>query len=106
MIGRWLGNRTNRVQRASPLAAVQTPASAGVLSCRVLDPVNEPVAHAEFAVSDATGRKVVSGGTDPYGSFMTTVPAGSTGSRCRPTGTRRTGRPRWWARTRSPRSVM
>ncbi|CAM5731102.1 Lipid/polyisoprenoid-binding YceI-like domain-containing protein OS=Streptomyces alboniger OX=132473 GN=CP975_11600 PE=4 SV=1 [Streptomyces alboniger] len=76
MIGHWLGNRTNRVQRASPLAAVQTPPSAGVLSCRVLDPVNEPVAHAEFAVSDAMGRKVVSGGTDPYGSFMTTVPAG------------------------------
>ncbi|WP_367323122.1 YceI family protein [Streptomyces sp. HUAS ZL42] len=76
MIGRWLGNRTNRVQRTSPLAALQTPPSAGVLSCRVLDPVNAPVAHAEFAVSDAMGRKVVSGGTDPYGSFVATVPAG------------------------------
>ncbi|MEU3981223.1 YceI family protein [Streptomyces sp. NPDC026672] len=76
MVGRWLGNRTNRVQRTSPLAAVQTPPEAGVLSCRVLDPVNEPVTHAEFAISDAQGRKVVSGGTDPYGSFMTTVPAG------------------------------
>ena len=76
MFGRWLGNRTNRVQRTSPLAAVQTPPSAGVLSCRVLDPVNEPVKHAEFAVSDAMGRKVVGGETDPYGSFVTTVPAG------------------------------
>lgn len=76
MFGRWLENRTNRVQRTSPLAAVRTPPDAGVLSCRVLDPVNEPVTHAEFAVSDAQGRKVVSGGTDPYGSFMTTVPAG------------------------------
>ncbi|MGW2724011.1 YceI family protein [Streptomyces sp. NPDC001492] len=76
MFGRWLGNRTNRVQRTSPLAAVQTPPSAGVLSCRVLDPVNEPVTHAEFAVSDAMGRKVVAGETDPYGSFVTTVPAG------------------------------
>jgi polyisoprenoid-binding protein YceI len=47
-----------------------------VLSCRVLDPVNEPVTHAEFAVTDAMGRKVVSGGADPYGSFLTTVPAG------------------------------
>jgi polyisoprenoid-binding protein YceI len=55
---------------------VQTPPSAGVLSCRVLDPVNEPVKHAEFAVSDTMGRKVVSGGTDPFGSFVTTVPAG------------------------------
>jgi polyisoprenoid-binding protein YceI len=47
-----------------------------VLSCRVLDPVNEPVAHAEFAVTDTAGRKVVGGGMDPYGSFVTTVPAG------------------------------
>ncbi|MEU1180479.1 YceI family protein [Streptomyces sp. NPDC005820] len=76
MFGRWMGNRTNRVQRTSPLAAVQTPENAGVLSCRVLDPVNEPVRNAEFAVSDAMGRKVVSGGTDPFGAFLTTVPAG------------------------------
>ncbi|MEV5434738.1 YceI family protein [Streptomyces sp. NPDC052682] len=76
MIGRWLGSRTNRVQRANPLAAVQTPPSAGVLACRVLDPVNEPVTHAEFAVSDTAGRTVVTGGVDPFGSFMTTVPAG------------------------------
>ncbi|MCH5675958.1 YceI family protein [Streptomyces gilvus] len=76
MFGRWLGNRTSRVQRTSPLAAVQTPPSAGVLCCRVLDPVNEPVPHAEFAVSDAMGRKVVGGETDPFGSFVTTVPAG------------------------------
>ncbi|WP_071659384.1 YceI family protein [Streptomyces humi] len=76
MFGRLMGNRTNRVQRTSPLAAVHIPPDAGVLSCRVLDPVNEPVANAEFAVSDAMGRTVVSGGADPYGSFMTTVPAG------------------------------
>ncbi|MFE7170900.1 YceI family protein [Streptomyces sp. NPDC057616] len=76
MFGRWLGNRTSRAQRTNPLAAVATPPSAGVLSCRVLDPVNDPVPHAEFAVSDAMGRKVVGGETDPYGSFVTTVPAG------------------------------
>ncbi|MFD7479787.1 YceI family protein [Streptomyces sp. NPDC059837] len=76
MIGRWWGNRTDRTQRTGPLAAVQTPPSAGVLSCRVLDPVNEPVPHAEFAVSDAMGRKVMGGGTDPFGSFVATVPAG------------------------------
>lgn len=76
MFDRWLGNRTNRAQRTSPLAAVQTPPRAGILSCRVLDPVNEPVAHAEFSVTDSMGRKVVGGDTDPYGSFITTVPAG------------------------------
>ncbi|MFJ8827140.1 YceI family protein [Streptomyces sp. NPDC102467] len=76
MFGRWLGNRTNRAQRTSPFAAVTLPPSAGVLSCRVLDPVNEPVKDAELVVSDATGRKVVGGGTDPFGSFVSTVPAG------------------------------
>ncbi|MEV8015631.1 YceI family protein [Streptomyces sp. NPDC086554] len=77
MFGRWLGNRTNRGGGAGGLlSAVPVPPSAGVLSCRVLDPVNEPVRHAEFAVSDAMGRKVVTGGTDPFGSFVATVPAG------------------------------
>nr|WP_317453859.1 YceI family protein [Streptomyces sp. CBMA152] len=47
-----------------------------MLSCRVLDPVNEPVRQAEFVVSDSSGRKVVAGETDPYGSVMATVPAG------------------------------
>ncbi|MFD7379244.1 YceI family protein [Streptomyces mirabilis] len=64
------------MQRTSPLAAVQTPKNAGVLSCRMLDPVKEPVSQAEFVVSDAMGRKVVSGGTDPFGAFVTTMPAG------------------------------
>ncbi|SEC81370.1 MULTISPECIES: YceI family protein [Streptomyces] len=76
MFGRWLGDRTNRMQRTGPLGAVRTPPGAGVLGCRVVDPVNQPVTGAEFTVSDPMGRKVVSGGTDPYGSFLTTVPAG------------------------------
>ncbi|MBM7171338.1 YceI family protein [Streptomyces sp. G44] len=76
MFGRWLGNRTNRVGRTGALSAFRVPPDAGVLSCRVLDPVNEPVRNAEFAVTDAMGRKVVGGGTDPYGAFVTTVPAG------------------------------
>jgi polyisoprenoid-binding protein YceI len=76
MFGRWLGDRTNRVQQAGPLGAVRTPPGAGVLGCRVVDPVNQPVTGAEFTVSAPTGRKVVTGGTDPYGSFLTMVPAG------------------------------
>lgn len=75
MFGRWMGNRTGNAG-TSPLAAVRTPPDAGVLSCRVLDPVNEPVRHAEFAVSDSMGRKVVSGETDPFGAFVTAVPPG------------------------------
>ncbi|MER7933173.1 MULTISPECIES: YceI family protein [unclassified Streptomyces] len=76
MFGGLRGNRTKRLQRTSPLAAVQTPPDAGVLSCRVLDPVDEPVTNAEFTVTDTLGRTVVSGGVDPYGSFVTAVPAG------------------------------
>ncbi|MFI2640090.1 YceI family protein [Streptomyces sp. NPDC018610] len=76
MIGRLLGSRAKRVQRTSPLAAVRTPPSAGVLSCRVLDPVGQPVPQAEFTVTDAAGRKVIGGGTDPFGSFVVTVPEG------------------------------
>ncbi|MFF0460436.1 YceI family protein [Streptomyces mexicanus] len=76
MIGRLLGSRTKRTQRTNPLAAVQTPPSAGAFSCRVLDPVSRPVPNAEFTVSDTAGRKVVSGGTDPFGSFVVSVPAG------------------------------
>ncbi|WP_107440614.1 YceI family protein [Streptomyces sp. SAT1] len=76
MIGRLLGSRTKRVRRTSPLAAVRTPPDAGVLSCRVLDPVSQPVPQAEFAVMDSAGRKVVGGGTDPFGSFVAAVPAG------------------------------
>ncbi|GAA4293672.1 hypothetical protein GCM10023086_04830 [Streptomyces venetus] len=34
----------------------------------MLDPVDEPVRHAEFAVTDAMGCAVVSGGADPFGS--------------------------------------
>ncbi|GAB2834402.1 YceI family protein [Streptomyces chlorus] len=76
MIGRWLESRTKREQRTGPLAAVQTPPSAGALSCRVLDPAGRPLPHAEFAVDDTMGRRLVGGGTDPFGSFVATVPAG------------------------------
>ncbi|MFH8792639.1 YceI family protein [Streptomyces sp. NPDC017941] len=76
MFGRWLGNLSGRGGRSGLLSAVTVPTGAGVLSCRVLDPVNEPVQHAELSLSDTMGRKVVTGGTDPFGSFVTTVPTG------------------------------
>ncbi|WP_404187746.1 YceI family protein [Streptomyces tauricus] len=75
MVGSWLGNRTNRAQ-AGHLASVPLPEGAGVLGCRVLDPVNQPVPDAEFLVTDAAGRRVVGGELDPFGSFLVTVPAG------------------------------
>src|SRR5687767_220463 len=76
MLSRWRENRTRQGRGTGPLAAVRVPPGAGALSCRVLDPVQEPVRQAEFVISDAMGRKIAGGGTDPYGSFVATVPAG------------------------------
>ncbi|MFJ6566283.1 YceI family protein [Streptomyces sp. NPDC091292] len=75
MFGRWREKRTH-AGRVGPLSAAVMPPGAGVLTCRVLDPVNEPVRNAELAISDVMGREVVSGGTDPFGSFVATVPVG------------------------------
>lgn len=52
------------------------PDGAGLLTCRVLDPVSTPVGQAEYTVSDTQGRKVVSGETDPYGGVAAMVPVG------------------------------
>ncbi|MEU5216026.1 YceI family protein [Streptomyces sp. NPDC020807] len=76
MFDRLFGKRTAGATRGGPLAGLAVPASAGVLSCRVIDPVHEPVRQAEFVLSDAAGRKVLGGETDPYGSALATVPAG------------------------------
>ncbi|MEU6620418.1 YceI family protein [Streptomyces litmocidini] len=76
MFDRLFGKRAAGASRGGPLAGLSVPSSAGVLSCRVLDPVHEPVRQAEFVVSDAAGRKVLAGETDPYGTVLATVPAG------------------------------
>ncbi|MFE6036170.1 YceI family protein [Streptomyces sp. NPDC056452] len=77
MFGRWLGKKTKSGSTfTSAVAGLTVPRTAGLLSCRVLDPVNEPVRHAEFVVTDTTGRKAVGGETDPFGSLVATVPAG------------------------------
>lgn len=77
MFGGLFGKRGSTAARGGgPLAGLTVPSSAGVLSCRVLDPVHEPVRQAEFVVSDTAGRKVLAGETDPYGSVLATVPAG------------------------------
>ncbi|MFJ6578173.1 YceI family protein [Streptomyces sp. NPDC091368] len=76
MFDRLFGKRAGGAARGGPLAGLAFPSSAGVLSCRVLDPVHEPVRQAEFVVSDTAGRKVLGGETDPYGTVLATVPAG------------------------------
>ncbi|WP_030684881.1 YceI family protein [Streptomyces globisporus] len=76
MFDRLFGKRAGGASRGGPLAGLSVPSSAGVLSCRVLDPVHEPVRQAEFVLSDTAGRKVLAGETDPYGTVLATVPAG------------------------------
>ncbi|MFJ1746312.1 YceI family protein [Streptomyces sp. NPDC088116] len=76
MISRLLGRRPSARDRRDPLAGLTVPDGAGLLSCRVLDPVNEPVGQAEFTVSDNNGRKIVSGETDPFGMLVAMVPFG------------------------------
>ena len=77
MFGRWLGSRAKSgTAQSNALTGIPVPQNAGMLSCRVLDPVSEPVQQAEFVVTDSAGRKVVGGETDPFGNVVATVPAG------------------------------
>ncbi|MER8001821.1 YceI family protein [Streptomyces sp. NPDC095613] len=76
MISRLLGRRSAARDRHHPLAGLSVPPGAGLLTCRVLDPVGEPVGQAEFTVNDSNGRKIVSGETDPFGTLVALVPFG------------------------------
>ncbi|MET8740168.1 YceI family protein [Streptomyces sp. NPDC004728] len=77
MFGRWLNSRrATGAAQGNALAGLEVPLTAGLLSCRVLDPVNAVVPQAEFVVTDGAGRKVFGGETDPFGNVLATVPAG------------------------------
>ncbi|MER5610616.1 YceI family protein [Streptomyces sp. NPDC002215] len=77
MFGRWLNSRrATGAAQGNALAGLEVPRTAGLLSCRVLDPVNAVVPQAEFVVTDGAGRKVFGGETDPFGNVLATVPAG------------------------------
>lgn len=76
MFGLGTKNRANSGRRNAILAGSELPTGAGLISCRVIDPVNESLSTAEFTVTDPMGRKVVTAGADPFGSFVVSVPAG------------------------------
>ncbi|GHH82298.1 hypothetical protein GCM10018793_41770 [Streptomyces sulfonofaciens] len=76
MISRLLGRRTTAGRRNSPLSGFSVPPNAGLLTCRVLDPVSEPVRQAEYTLNDNQGRKVAGGETDPFGGIVAMVPVG------------------------------
>lgn len=78
MLKNLLGRRltTDTPQADAPLAGLPVPPGAGVLTCRVLDPVSEPIRRAEFTLSDLADRKVLSGETDPFGTIVAIVPIG------------------------------
>ncbi|MBV9024425.1 MAG: YceI family protein [Streptomycetaceae bacterium] len=52
------------------------PAGAGIVDCRILDSVDQPMPGADVCVLSQDGRCLVSGSTDPYGLFLAVVPAG------------------------------
>lgn len=69
-----------RGTRTDSGAALLPPVAggAGLLSCQVLDPLGHPMGGAEITVSDmADGRTQVKGTSDPYGTFITTLPPGN-----------------------------
>ncbi|GHA92760.1 MULTISPECIES: YceI family protein [Streptomyces] len=77
MFGRWLGNKAKSgIEPSSAVAGLPVPRTAGLVSCRVVNSLSEPVRQAEFVVTDTAGRKVVGGETDLFGSLVATVPAG------------------------------
>ncbi|MFE5029839.1 YceI family protein [Streptomyces sp. NPDC056656] len=75
MFGLTMSKRSRAVGR-SGRARVPVPLSAGILSGRVTDPIDEPLTQADFTVTDLQGRHIVRGTTDPFGSFVVTLPAG------------------------------
>ncbi|MQY11589.1 Protein YceI [Streptomyces sp. RB5] len=76
MLGLLRRQREGKRTRTTGPASVPAPPHAGLLSCRVLDPVGDPLPAADLRVTDPAGRKVVSGESDPYGMFVVAVPPG------------------------------
>ncbi|MFJ7203117.1 YceI family protein [Streptomyces sp. NPDC098789] len=76
MFSRRRGMETGAGSGPPGSATLTLPPMAGLLSCRVLDTVHQPVRQARFEVTDPIGRRIVSGETDPYGGFIAAVPEG------------------------------
>ncbi|MGW5850153.1 YceI family protein [Streptomyces sp. NPDC055254] len=76
MFGRRRGMETAGGSSPNTSATLTLPPTARLLSCRVLDTVQQPVRQARFEVTDPIGRRIVSGETDPYGGFTAALPEG------------------------------
>ncbi|MFJ4846398.1 MULTISPECIES: YceI family protein [unclassified Streptomyces] len=72
--------RRNRSARNGTEAAVLAPPiarGAGLISCQVLDPLGQPMNGAEIVVTElGSGRVRVKATSDPYGTFLATLPPG------------------------------
>lgn len=71
--------RRNRTVNGSTGPGLLPPIAegAGLISCQVLDPAGRPLGGAEVTVSDArTHRPRVTASSDPYGTFLATLPPG------------------------------
>ncbi|MEU6440043.1 YceI family protein [Streptomyces sp. NPDC047046] len=76
MFGLGTKNRVSGGRGRTALAEAVLPDGAGLFSCRVLDPVGEPLAGAECSLTDGRGRKVATAAADPFGSFVVSVAEG------------------------------
>lgn len=76
MFGRRRGMETAGSASSHTSATLTLPPTAGLLSCRVVDTVHQPIRQARFEVTDPIGRRIVKGETDPYGAFTATMPEG------------------------------
>lgn len=71
--------RRNRAVNATGDPGLLPPIAqgAGLISCQVLDPTGRPMGGAEITVSDAlTHHTQVKATSDPYGTFLATLPPG------------------------------
>ncbi|MFJ5634561.1 YceI family protein [Streptomyces goshikiensis] len=76
MFGRRRGMEAAGSASSHTSATLSLPPTAGLLSCRVLDTVHQPVRQARFEVTDPIGRRIVSGETDPFGGLTAALPEG------------------------------
>jgi polyisoprenoid-binding protein YceI len=70
-------NRSSNSTTRRPALLPPVVEGAGLITCQVVDPIGHPLGGADITVTEAaTGRMRVKATTDPYGTFIATLPPG------------------------------
>jgi polyisoprenoid-binding protein YceI len=73
-----LRRKRSRTDGGGPALLPPIAPGAGLLSCQVVDPIGQPLGGAEVTVTDIrSGRTRVKATSDPYGTFLATLPPGN-----------------------------